>query len=170
MQKAIRKYFVGATVIGPSQISSAIIFLSNVLQYPHHCSVLAIAHRLHTIADYSRILVIENGGLKESGTPAALAEDPNSHFAQLIKASGKTEAAILREMMTSTKTTKPKFATRVYDSTSRSSSSNSEEVAAKEVQEGEEMSTVNSTEGSEPSQVEEEEVSYSYASNSQGDF
>jgi ABC-type multidrug transport system ATPase subunit len=37
-----------------------------------NCSVVAIAHRLDTIADYDKILVMEKGRLVESGTPREL--------------------------------------------------------------------------------------------------
>ena len=93
IQKAIRNYFSSATVIGPLDCFS--VRLKNFTS----CVDLAIAHRLHTIADYSRILVMENGELKEWGTPLELATKHGSHFKALIESTGKTEAAVLMEMM-----------------------------------------------------------------------
>ncbi|KAK0395659.1 hypothetical protein QR680_001380 [Steinernema hermaphroditum] len=43
-------------------------------------SVLTIAHRLNTILDYDRVLVLDNGEMKEFGEPDALLSDPSSAF------------------------------------------------------------------------------------------
>jgi len=42
---------------------------------------------------------MENGELKEWGTPLELATKDGSHFKALIESTGKTEAAVLMEMM-----------------------------------------------------------------------
>jgi ABC-type multidrug transport system fused ATPase/permease subunit len=39
-----------------------------------NCTVLTIAHRLNTIMDYDRILVLNEGTVAEFGTPQELAE------------------------------------------------------------------------------------------------
>jgi ABC-type multidrug transport system fused ATPase/permease subunit len=44
------------------------------------CTVLTIAHRLHTIVDSDRILVLDAGTLAEFGSPTALLRTPGSHF------------------------------------------------------------------------------------------
>ncbi|KAG2442750.1 hypothetical protein HXX76_002831 [Chlamydomonas incerta] len=49
------------------------------------CTVLTIAHRLHTIVDSDKILVLENGQLAEFGSPAALLRNPSSHFRSLVE-------------------------------------------------------------------------------------
>lgn len=46
-------------------------------------TVLTIAHRLRTIAHCDAVIVLEHGRLVEMGTPAALRDLPNGHFAQL---------------------------------------------------------------------------------------
>ncbi|XP_049519230.1 ATP-binding cassette sub-family C member 3-like [Dermacentor silvarum] len=54
------------------------------------CTVLAIAHRIHTVLDYDRILVLEDGRVKEYGTPAALFSDCNSAFSKMATDAGIT--------------------------------------------------------------------------------
>ncbi|CAB1113175.1 ABC [Ectocarpus sp. CCAP 1310/34] len=48
------------------------------------CTVLTIAHRLNTIMDSDRILVMDDGKVAELDSPAALLEDPTSQFSQLL--------------------------------------------------------------------------------------
>jgi ABC-type multidrug transport system fused ATPase/permease subunit len=47
-------------------------------------TVLTIAHRLHTILDSTKILVLSNGALQEYDEPKRLAADSNSAFAKLL--------------------------------------------------------------------------------------
>ncbi|XP_077506866.1 multidrug resistance-associated protein 1-like isoform X1 [Amblyomma americanum] len=44
------------------------------------CTVLTIAHRLHTVLDYDKILVMEEGRVREFGSVSTLLEDPGSVF------------------------------------------------------------------------------------------
>jgi len=53
-----------------------------------HCTVLCIAHRLHTIIDSSRILVLDKGQVAEFDTPENLLTDTNSKFYGLAKDAG----------------------------------------------------------------------------------
>uniref|UniRef100_A0A7I4KHP7 ABC-type glutathione-S-conjugate transporter n=1 Tax=Brugia malayi TaxID=6279 RepID=A0A7I4KHP7_BRUMA len=53
-----------------------------------HCTVLTIAHRLHTVMDSDRILVLENGYIREFDTPRKLLDDPDSLFRAMMKESG----------------------------------------------------------------------------------
>ena len=48
---------------------------------------MAIAHRLDTIADYDKILVMEKGRLVESGTPRELV-DAKGRFWEMIENTG----------------------------------------------------------------------------------
>ncbi|CAF2155180.1 unnamed protein product [Rotaria magnacalcarata] len=50
----------------------------------HDATVLTIAHRLHTILDSTKILVLSNGSLQEYDEPKRLAADPNSAFAKFL--------------------------------------------------------------------------------------
>ena len=47
------------------------------------CTVLTIAHRLHTIIDSSKILVMENGSVGEFNEPGILLSDNNGIFKML---------------------------------------------------------------------------------------
>jgi len=49
------------------------------------CTVLTIAHRLHTIIDSDRVLLLESGMLKEFDTPHALMGTPGSAFRALVE-------------------------------------------------------------------------------------
>ncbi|GMR57812.1 hypothetical protein PMAYCL1PPCAC_28007, partial [Pristionchus mayeri] len=48
------------------------------------CTVFTIAHRLNTILDYDRIMVLDNGEIVEMNSPAALMEDRNSVFSRML--------------------------------------------------------------------------------------
>ncbi|KAF8788578.1 Multidrug resistance-associated protein 1 like protein [Argiope bruennichi] len=52
------------------------------------CTVITIAHRLYTVLDYDRILVMENGNIVEDGKPDDLLEKPDSLFCQLATSAG----------------------------------------------------------------------------------
>ena len=60
IQNTIRKEFVGSTII-------------------------TIAHRLHTILDYDRVMVLDQGRLIEFESPKILLQNPESHFYSLAK-------------------------------------------------------------------------------------
>ena len=44
------------------------------------CTVLTIAHRLNTILDYDRVVVLDRGEVREVGQPAVLAQNTQSWF------------------------------------------------------------------------------------------
>ncbi|XP_046361919.2 multidrug resistance-associated protein 1-like [Haliotis rufescens] len=54
------------------------------------CTVLTIAHRLNTVMDYDRILVLDNGCVCEFDTPSSLLQQPDSIFYNMAKAAGLT--------------------------------------------------------------------------------
>ncbi|XP_074391722.1 ATP-binding cassette sub-family C member 4 isoform X1 [Zonotrichia albicollis] len=62
-----------------------------------HCTVLTIAHRLNTIIDSDRIMVLDAGRLKEYGEPYILLQEQDSLFYKMVQQVGKTEAAALME-------------------------------------------------------------------------
>ena len=61
------------------------------------CTLLTIAHRLHTIIDYNRIAVMDAGHMVELDHAAVLLQRPASLFAQLVAATGAETAAQLTE-------------------------------------------------------------------------
>ena len=50
-----------------------------------NCTVLTIAHRLHTIIDYDRVMVLDDGCIAEFDTPQNLLSNPSSMFANLVQ-------------------------------------------------------------------------------------
>ncbi|XP_019626252.1 PREDICTED: multidrug resistance-associated protein 4-like [Branchiostoma belcheri] len=62
-----------------------------------HCTVLTIAHRLNTVIDSGRIMVIDDGRIVEFGEPYRLLEAGDSgRFARLVAELGTAEAARMR--------------------------------------------------------------------------
>lgn len=55
------------------------------------CTVITIAHRLGTIRDYDRIVVMDAGKIAEQGSPNQLLVDPNSRLSLLFKSTLKTQ-------------------------------------------------------------------------------
>ncbi|XP_048733200.2 multidrug resistance-associated protein 1-like [Ostrea edulis] len=49
------------------------------------CTILTIAHRLNTIMDYSRIMVLRDGQILEMDSPKALLKNENSSFYNMAK-------------------------------------------------------------------------------------
>ncbi|PNW84295.1 hypothetical protein CHLRE_04g228650v5 [Chlamydomonas reinhardtii] len=66
-------------------------------QFPDR-TLLTIAHRLATIIDYSRILLLEQGRVVEYDTPSALLSRPDSAFGRLVDETGPAAAAQLRRL------------------------------------------------------------------------
>ncbi|XP_033642849.1 multidrug resistance-associated protein 4-like [Asterias rubens] len=62
------------------------------------CTVLTIAHRLNTIMDSDRIMVLDSGELLEFDQPHALLQRPEGMLSKLVEQTGKTEAAQLIEI------------------------------------------------------------------------
>merc|ERR1712062_775036 len=52
------------------------------------CTVLTIAHRLNTIMDYDRIMVLDKGIIAEFDSPNSLLENSNSMFYSMAKDAG----------------------------------------------------------------------------------
>ncbi|CAG7728120.1 unnamed protein product [Allacma fusca] len=52
------------------------------------CTVLTIAHRLNTIMDYNRVIVLDKGKIREYDSPYALMEDEGTIFYSMAKDAG----------------------------------------------------------------------------------
>jgi ABC-type multidrug transport system fused ATPase/permease subunit len=61
-------------------------------------TILTIAHRIHTIIDFDKVLVMDRGRVSEYASPAELLRDHKSKFYALCKATGKTEFKNLKAM------------------------------------------------------------------------
>ncbi|CAF1477796.1 unnamed protein product, partial [Rotaria sordida] len=62
------------------------------------CTVLTVAHRLRTVIDSDRILVLGNGELLEFDSPKVLLSNSTSHFTLLVEQTGVAEAEYLRTL------------------------------------------------------------------------
>ncbi|KAL4499696.1 hypothetical protein ABPG72_017236 [Tetrahymena utriculariae] len=61
-------------------------------------TVITIAHRLKTIIQYDRILVLSEGEIKEFDTPKQMLNNPNSYLSQLIRENGKEHEIEMRNL------------------------------------------------------------------------
>eukprot|EP01092_Planopodium_desertum_P002660 TRINITY_DN1416_c0_g1_i3.p2 TRINITY_DN1416_c0_g1~~TRINITY_DN1416_c0_g1_i3.p2 ORF type:complete len:143 (-),score=9.39 TRINITY_DN1416_c0_g1_i3:86-493(-) len=61
-------------------------------------TVLTIAHRLNTIMDSSRILVMERGEAVEFSPPHTLLQNPEGFFTKLVEDTGPSTAKRLRDI------------------------------------------------------------------------
>ncbi|KAG5833705.1 hypothetical protein ANANG_G00278690 [Anguilla anguilla] len=59
------------------------------------CTVLTIAHRLNTIIDSDRILVLDAGRIQEYAEPYVLLQNQGGIFSSMVQQMGKNEAAAL---------------------------------------------------------------------------
>eukprot|EP00455_Lapot_gusevi_P029933 TRINITY_DN320_c0_g1_i11.p1 TRINITY_DN320_c0_g1~~TRINITY_DN320_c0_g1_i11.p1 ORF type:complete len:1420 (+),score=463.73 TRINITY_DN320_c0_g1_i11:117-4376(+) len=70
---------------------------STVREVFHDCTVITIAHRLHSIIDSDRIMGMNAGVLMEFDEPVKLLENPNTLFAQLVDQAGD-QRDVLRQL------------------------------------------------------------------------
>jgi ABC-type multidrug transport system fused ATPase/permease subunit len=54
-------------------------------------TVLTIAHRIHTIMDYDKVLVLDQGKVAEYDSPANLMKDTKGIFYSMVQKSGTTQ-------------------------------------------------------------------------------
>lgn len=72
----------------PMSVSVSVCVCVCLCTYPFYvdCTVIAIAHRLATVLDADKVLVLDRGRVAEFGPPKALLSDANSRFAGLVAA------------------------------------------------------------------------------------
>ncbi|KAG0239236.1 hypothetical protein BGW41_007852 [Actinomortierella wolfii] len=61
-------------------------------------TVVTIAHRLNTIIDYNKVLVMDQGLVAEFDSVKALLERPDSLFSTIVNETGEKNAALLRSL------------------------------------------------------------------------
>lgn len=61
------------------------------------CTVITIAHRLHTVIDNDRVLVVDAGNAVEFGHPHELLQQSDSYFKKLVDQTGPKTAGLLTQ-------------------------------------------------------------------------
>ena len=54
-------------------------------------TIITVAHRINTVMDYDRVIVMDQGRVKEEGAPIQLLQDTNSEFCKMARQAGITE-------------------------------------------------------------------------------
>ncbi|XP_075982862.1 ATP-binding cassette subfamily C member 4-like [Anticarsia gemmatalis] len=65
------------------------------------CTVITVAHRLHTVADADRVVVMEAGEIVECGHPHELLQHDEGHFTRMVKQLGAAAEQSLRDLAAS---------------------------------------------------------------------
>ncbi|GAB0093529.1 probable multidrug resistance-associated protein lethal(2)03659 [Sergentomyia squamirostris] len=63
-----------------------------------HCTVLTIAHRLHTVMDSDRVLVVDAGRVVEFGSPHELLQRQEGHLKSLVDQTGPATSTMLAQI------------------------------------------------------------------------
>lgn len=79
------------------------------------CTMLIIAHRLNTIIDCDRILLLEAGRLLEYNTPENLLQNDESSFSKMVQSTGAANAEYLRGLVLNGEAEKEREETRRID-------------------------------------------------------
>lgn len=75
---------------------------STIREKFRHCTVLTVAHRLHTVMDSDRILVMEAGEAKEFDVPHILLQNEGTILRSMVDATGHQEAESLKRIAADT--------------------------------------------------------------------
>ena len=60
-------------------------------------TIIAIAHRLETIMDYDKVLVLGNGSVVEFGPPCQLLQNKEGVFTSMVESTGTSMAVVLKD-------------------------------------------------------------------------
>lgn len=85
-----------------ADIKTEQLFQKTIKESFGHCTRLTIAHRLATIVDSDRILVLHEGRAVEFETPFNLLADKESFFSKLVQQTGPANAARIRRLVIET--------------------------------------------------------------------
>lgn len=83
-RRAVAHYALQATASVDFETDALI--QKSIRDLPHNTTVLTVAHRLATVMDYDKILVLGAGKLLEFDTPDNLKNKKDSYFAKLVQA------------------------------------------------------------------------------------
>eukprot|EP00301_Raphidiophrys_heterophryoidea_P001087 c10543_g1_i1.p1 GENE.c10543_g1_i1~~c10543_g1_i1.p1 ORF type:complete len:1410 (-),score=317.84 c10543_g1_i1:416-4645(-) len=61
-----------------------------------HCTIITIAHRLNTVIDYDKVLVLDAGKVAEYGSPYELLNNDNGILTNLVNQTGESSSAELK--------------------------------------------------------------------------
>ncbi|EAR81028.1 ABC transporter family protein (macronuclear) [Tetrahymena thermophila SB210] len=61
-------------------------------------TVITVAHRLNTIADYDMVIVMDKGKVIESGDPYILLQQDSSYFKAMVNHTGKKNAKTIMDI------------------------------------------------------------------------
>lgn len=63
-----------------------------------NCTVLTVAHRLNTIMDCDKVLVMDAGSVVEFDHPYNLLKNKNGFFYKMVEKTGQTSAGLLKSV------------------------------------------------------------------------
>eukprot|EP00029_Vermamoeba_vermiformis_P010609 TRINITY_DN5616_c1_g1_i1.p1 TRINITY_DN5616_c1_g1~~TRINITY_DN5616_c1_g1_i1.p1 ORF type:complete len:1339 (+),score=376.87 TRINITY_DN5616_c1_g1_i1:80-4096(+) len=79
-------------------LSTDLMIQTTVRKYFSDRTTLTIAHRLNTVMDSTKVLVLNRGELIEYAPPAKLLEKPDGHFTSMVNATGPEQSEFLRKI------------------------------------------------------------------------
>ncbi|XP_057833257.2 ABC transporter C family member 2 [Cryptomeria japonica] len=80
-----------------------------------NCTMLVIAHRINTIIDCDRILVLDAGQVLEFDTPENLLSDEESAFSKMVRSTGSANAQYLRNIALGVRDTGEQFENKAFE-------------------------------------------------------
>lgn len=78
-----------------------------IRKYLKHATIITIAHRLFSLVDYDKIMVMDEGVVAEFGTPDELLKTENGKFSELVEAMGPLSASHFKELVCAADARKP---------------------------------------------------------------